>query len=53
MLCDLQLYEKMRRSEQKYRVALEVLSYHSKAAEDEIAKLNNMKLPDHIPKLTK
>ena len=47
-----QLYEKIRRSEQKYRVALEVLSYHSKAADEEVDKMNNMKLPDHIPRLT-
>lgn len=30
------LYDKIRRSEQKYRVALEVLSYHNTCAEEEV-----------------
>lgn len=30
------LYDKIRRSEQKYKVALEVLSYHSTCSEDEV-----------------
>lgn len=30
------LYDKIRRSEQKYRVALEVLSYHNTCTEDEV-----------------
>ena len=29
------LYDKIRRSEQKYKVAIEVLSYHSQASEDD------------------
>lgn len=32
------LYDKIRRSEQKYRVALEVLSYHNTCTEDEVKK---------------
>uniref|UniRef100_T1GUS3 PDEase domain-containing protein n=1 Tax=Megaselia scalaris TaxID=36166 RepID=T1GUS3_MEGSC len=33
------LYDKIRKSEQKYKVALEVLSYHSTCAENEVEKL--------------
>lgn len=32
------LYDKIRRSEQKYRVALEVLSYHNTCTEEEVAQ---------------
>lgn len=32
------LYDKIKRSEQKYRVALEVLSYHNTCTEDEFNK---------------
>ena len=33
------LYEKIRRSEQKYRVALEVLSYHNASSVDEVEEI--------------
>ena len=33
------LHEKIRRSEQKYRVALEVLSYHNASSVDEVEEL--------------
>ncbi|KAL5280497.1 hypothetical protein ACFFRR_004462 [Megaselia abdita] len=33
------LYDKIRKSEQKYKVALEVLSYHSTCAESEVQRL--------------
>lgn len=39
------LYDKIRRSEQKYRVALEVLSYHNSCTEEEV----NLALRDGIP----
>lgn len=55
MLClhhFIQLYEKIRRSEQKYKVALEVLSYHSQAPDDEITKLRALQMPDNLPSLT-
>lgn len=34
------LYDKIRRSEQKYRVALEVLSYHNSCTEEEVERLH-------------
>lgn len=43
------LYDKIRRSEQKYRVALEVLSYHNTCTEDEVARCLHDELPDNIP----
>ncbi|KAL8582930.1 hypothetical protein ACOMHN_006474 [Nucella lapillus] len=46
------LYDKIRRSEQKYRVALEVLSYHSQATEDELNHLRALPVPEHIPSIT-
>ena len=51
LLFMLQLLEKIRRSEQKNKVALEVLSYHSQASEAEIEKLQAMKIPPSIPEL--
>lgn len=48
-----QLYDKIRRSEQKYKVALEVLSYHSKAPDDEIQTYQGKDVPKEIPALTK
>ena len=39
------LYEKIRRSEQKYRVALEVLSYHNASSVDEVEELVQEGLP--------
>ncbi|UYV77685.1 hypothetical protein LAZ67_15001923 [Cordylochernes scorpioides] len=34
----LQLYDKIRRSEQKYKVALEILAYHNTCTEEEVAE---------------
>ena len=39
------LYEKIRRSEQKYRVSLEVLSYHNASSVDEVEELVKEGLP--------
>ena len=47
-----QLYEKIRRSEQKYRVALEVLSYHSQSSEDEFQSIKQIPVPDTIQNIT-
>ncbi|KAK7101205.1 probable 3',5'-cyclic phosphodiesterase pde-5 [Littorina saxatilis] len=46
------LYDKIRRSEQKYRVALEVLSYHSQCTEEELHLLQAIPMPDTIPSIT-
>ncbi|GAV08828.1 hypothetical protein RvY_18464 [Ramazzottius varieornatus] len=43
------LYDKIRRSEQKYKVALDVLAYHSTCTEDEFNMLKSATLPDEIP----
>ncbi|XP_048759916.1 probable 3',5'-cyclic phosphodiesterase pde-5 isoform X5 [Ostrea edulis] len=43
------LYDKIRRSEQKYRVAVEVLSYHSQCNEEEYQMTKRIPLPDDIP----
>ncbi|CAL4103819.1 unnamed protein product, partial [Meganyctiphanes norvegica] len=40
------LYDKIRRSEQKYKVALEVMSYHSTCVEDEIEMLSSEPIPN-------
>ncbi|KAI1724743.1 3'5'-cyclic nucleotide phosphodiesterase domain-containing protein [Ditylenchus destructor] len=45
------LYDKIRRSEQKYRVSLEVLAYHSVCNRDEVNKLKKVQLRDKIPEL--
>lgn len=45
------LYDKIRRSEKKYRVALEVLSYHNACTEEEIEKCEKMGIPESIQKL--
>lgn len=42
------LYDKIRRSEQKYRVALEVLSYHNTSTEDEVQKCLKIGVPQTI-----
>ena len=39
------LYEKIRRSEQKYRVSLEVLSYHNASSVNEVEELVQEGLP--------
>ncbi|XP_039287265.1 probable 3',5'-cyclic phosphodiesterase pde-5 [Nilaparvata lugens] len=43
------LYDKIRRSEQKYRVAMEILGYHNTCNESEFKKFKDKQLPDHIP----
>lgn len=43
------LYDKIRRSEQKYRVALEVLSYHAQCTDDEYKMIKAKPMPDIIP----
>ncbi|VDK17540.1 unnamed protein product [Anisakis simplex] len=45
------LYDRIKRSEQKYRVALEVLAYHSVCNKDEVNKLKAVKLRDRIVEL--
>uniref|UniRef100_A0A1I8EHL9 Phosphodiesterase n=1 Tax=Wuchereria bancrofti TaxID=6293 RepID=A0A1I8EHL9_WUCBA len=45
------LYNQIRRSEQKYRVALEVLAYHSVCNKEEVKKLKSVKIDDEIKKL--
>ncbi|XP_071053628.1 probable 3',5'-cyclic phosphodiesterase pde-5 isoform X2 [Onthophagus taurus] len=42
------LYDKIRRSEQKYRVALEVLSYHNSCNEDEFYTALKEGLPENV-----
>ena len=51
-LSPLQLYEKIRRSEQKYRVALEMLSYHAQAPEEEVRRIRAMPEMKVVPALT-
>ncbi|XP_067002756.2 probable 3',5'-cyclic phosphodiesterase pde-5 isoform X2 [Anabrus simplex] len=43
------LYEKIARSEQKYRVALEVLSYHNTCSEAEVEAIQLQGIPDVMP----
>ncbi|CAI2299650.1 unnamed protein product [Caenorhabditis sp. 36 PRJEB53466] len=45
------LYDKIRRSEQKYRVALEVLAYHSVCNADEVNKLKKIEINNRIVEL--
>ncbi|XP_033118661.1 probable 3',5'-cyclic phosphodiesterase pde-5 isoform X2 [Anneissia japonica] len=47
------LYDKIRRSEQKHRVALEILSYHRQCSEEEFRKLKDMRVPEPIPDLAR
>ncbi|KAK9880858.1 hypothetical protein WA026_013183 [Henosepilachna vigintioctopunctata] len=42
------LYDKIRKSEQKYRVALEVLSYHNTCTEEEYENAEKDAIPDKI-----
>lgn len=42
------LYDKIRRSEQKYKVALEVLSYHNTCSEEEFESARAMGVPKSI-----
>lgn len=43
------LYDKIRRSEQKYRVSLEVLSYHNTSTDEEVANFIEDKTPNTAP----
>ncbi|KAL7039777.1 hypothetical protein ACKWTF_000110 [Chironomus riparius] len=43
------LYDKIRRSEKKYRVALEVLSYHNQCNDYDLEKCDKMGIPSTIP----
>ncbi|GFG29788.1 hypothetical protein Cfor_03292 [Coptotermes formosanus] len=43
------LYDKIARSEQKYCVALEVLSYHNTCSDAEVVRAKEEKIPDAIP----
>ncbi|VDK71405.1 unnamed protein product [Litomosoides sigmodontis] len=47
------LYNQIRRSEQKYRVALEVLAYHSVCNKEEVNKLKSITIEDEITELEK
>eukprot|EP00057_Strongylocentrotus_purpuratus_P010920 XP_011665394.1 PREDICTED: probable 3',5'-cyclic phosphodiesterase pde-5 [Strongylocentrotus purpuratus] len=47
------LYDKIRRSEQKHKVALEVLSYHAMCVDNEFKGLRNMPLPDPMPDIAR
>uniref|UniRef100_A0A2C9JI08 Phosphodiesterase n=1 Tax=Biomphalaria glabrata TaxID=6526 RepID=A0A2C9JI08_BIOGL len=47
------LYEKIRRSEQKYKVALDVLSYHSQATAEEVKTLKDKPIPKSIKNITR
>ncbi|UYV79495.1 hypothetical protein LAZ67_17002899 [Cordylochernes scorpioides] len=38
------LYDKIRRSEQKHRLALEILAYHSTCSTEELANLRSLQL---------
>ncbi|XP_021345248.1 probable 3',5'-cyclic phosphodiesterase pde-5 isoform X2 [Mizuhopecten yessoensis] len=45
------LYDKIRRSEQKFKVALDVLSYHSQGSEDEYAAVKSITIPMELPEI--
>ncbi|XP_038056910.1 probable 3',5'-cyclic phosphodiesterase pde-5 isoform X1 [Patiria miniata] len=47
------LYDKIHRSEQKHKVALEVLSYHSQCHEEDLENLKKVALPDPMPQLAR
>ncbi|BFZ16609.1 hypothetical protein BsWGS_19648 [Bradybaena similaris] len=47
-----EMYEKIRKSEQKYRVALDVLSYHCQATSDEFRELKKCSIPANLPSIT-
>ncbi|KAK6188282.1 hypothetical protein SNE40_004492 [Patella caerulea] len=46
------LYEKIRRSEQKYRVAIEVLSYHNQCTDEELKQLRSLQHPEKLEAIT-
>ncbi|XP_066144330.1 probable 3',5'-cyclic phosphodiesterase pde-5 isoform X3 [Euwallacea fornicatus] len=43
------LYDKIKKSEQKYKVALDVLSYHNTCKEDEFKAALGEGIPEHLP----
>lgn len=43
------LYDRIRRSEQKCKVSLEVLSYHASCTDDEYERMKSCPLPENIP----
>ena len=45
------LYDRIRRSEQKCKVALEVLSYHASCSDEEYERFNTFTIPSTIPDL--
>ncbi|CAF0847411.1 unnamed protein product [Adineta steineri] len=45
------LYDRIRHSEQKCKVALEVLSYHASCTDEEYERMKNCKVPDNIPNI--
>ncbi|CAF1204529.1 unnamed protein product, partial [Adineta ricciae] len=45
------LYDRIRRSEQKCKVSLEVLSYHASCTDEEYERMRACPLPDNIPNL--
>ncbi|RXG72469.1 putative 3',5'-cyclic phosphodiesterase pde-5 [Armadillidium vulgare] len=45
------LYDKIRRSEQKYKVALEIMSYHANCAEDDFSVISSEEIPQTIPEV--
>ncbi|XP_071807171.1 probable 3',5'-cyclic phosphodiesterase pde-5 isoform X1 [Asterias amurensis] len=47
------LYDKIHRSEQKHKVALEVLSYHSQCHDEDLENLKKVALPDPMPQLAR
>ena len=47
------LYDKIRRSEQKYKVSLEVLSYHNSSSADEVDEIVLQGHPDYDPNISK
>ena len=47
------LYDKIRRSEQKYKVALEVLSYHNSSAVDDVESIIKEPVPKDDPTVSK
>lgn len=47
------LYDKIRRSEQKYRVALEVLSYHNTCTPEEVQNCLTQGIPGNVPEIDK
>lgn len=47
------LYDKIRRSEQKYKVALEVLSYHNASSMNEVEEIVAEGVPPEDPDISK